>query len=224
MKKQNYGLIAVILLLFLFDIILLYKNYRTKNDNLFLAAQMNKAAVKQDESKILKKAILFQQMAEATPCPDIEMGDPETKSKIRFMDLMKKEQTLLFFRFKETNCNGCIESTLSLLSDMSKNFPKKGIVILCGYRNVREFYAFAQLRKDQHLSVYNVNVLPVVAEEQEQPYLFVVDHEMKIQNVFIVNKGDSELTSEYLHCMGHKYWDIHVHNEHEHEHNSPIHH
>ncbi len=52
----------------------------------------------------------------------------------------------------------------------------------------------------------NVSSLPVAAENQDQPYFFVVTPELKMQNVFIVNKGDSKLTEEYVHSMVHKYW------------------
>jgi hypothetical protein len=56
--------------------------------------------------------------------------------------------------------------------------------------------------------VYNIQHSFLVLDEQEEPYFFILIPGLRMQNIFIINKKDYQLTKEYLHAMLHKYWDL----------------
>jgi hypothetical protein len=207
MKKTVFLWIIIGLLLVLNSTVL-YRYYRSLEKLQEISWQVNEFSVKElRESSILKRTVMFQQMSEAVSCREVKLQDAETRKTVTSQSLLKGNSALLFFRFKENDCDACVEKSVDLLEKISGYFPANGIVILSGYGNVRQFYAYVQSKKKQ-FRILNTETLPVAAENQEQPYFFVVTPDLKIQNVFIVNKGDSQFTGEYLHNIGHKYWDL----------------
>jgi hypothetical protein len=208
--NKNILLGIVIILLLIFNSVIAYK-YNANKKELAIVNRFSELQVKENHNaNSLKKAIMLQQLSEAIPCVDIEIKDAETQKTVFLHSLLEKDKPLLFFRFKESYCDACVEQSILLLTDMSKYFPENRILILSGYANVRQFYAYAQTYK-KHFKVFNIDVLPIAAEDQDSPYFFVLTQDMKFQNIFIVNKEDIGLTSEYLHYMGHKYWSDYTH-------------
>ena len=213
--KKNVLLWAVIALLLVLNLIALYRYRQSQIELQTVSYRINELSVKEArESSVLKKFMLLQQVSEGVSCKEMEIQDAKTKETITMASLFKNNDALLFFRFKENDCDACVSKSVRLLEDMSEHFPANGIVILSGYGNVRQFYAYAQ-SKERHFRVFNAGALPVDAENQEQPYFFVVTPDLKIQNVFIVSKEDEKMTSSYLHVISHKYWNVCSHG-HEH--------
>ena len=207
MKKTVFLWVSIALLL-AFNVIALYRYHQSQKNLQTVSYQLNELSVKEfRESSILKEAMMFQQVSEAISCRNVKIQAAETKETLTLASLLKSNDTFLFFRFKENDCDACVSQSVDLLEKMSEHFPANGIVVLSGYGNVRQFYAYAQSKK-KHFKVFNVETLPVIAEDQEQPYFFVMTSDLRMQNVFIVNKSDSKFTAEYLHHMGHKYWEL----------------
>jgi phage gp45-like len=208
--KINILLWAVIALLLVFNISALYK-YQKCQKELLSAHEVLKNLSDRDEygdTSVLKQFIISQQRSEAVSCKFVELKDSKTGQIVPLSSLINGKNTLLFFRFKETSCDACVQQSTVELDKLSAHFPENKIVILSGYSNVRQFNAYAQAC-NKNFRVMNADSIPVDAENQEQPYFFVVTPDLKIQNVFIVSKGDDKLTVEYLHCMVHKYWENH---------------
>jgi hypothetical protein len=204
---------VVILALLTLNVFLFLQTDKYKKRNNRLAADIQNVSAAQSANNNLKAAIVFQQLTESTFVPEIEIDDMETGSKILFSKLLTKNTPLLFFRFRETSCDGCVEHTVSMLTAMADHFPSGRLAILCGYSNTRQFNSFARTMQEHHFRVFNVPAMPVPADEQEQPYFFVLTADGLIRNVFIISKNEEELTAEYLHLMGHKYWDVHLSEE-----------
>ena len=213
MKKKKFILTLVIssILLMILNIGLLYRHSQNEKELSIQKEQLNKLTIdKKEISETFRKSTIYQQASEATTCKDFKVIDPiNNEETILFKDIIHNKVAQLFFRFKETNCDACTQNTLKQLSKLSAQFPKQGIIVLAGYKNIRQFNAFAQTYK-LNFKVFNVHTLPIVAEKQNQPYLFVVTSEYKIQNIFIVNKSESRFTAEYLRCMTNKYWNTYI--------------
>ncbi len=208
-------LIILIVALFILSIQLLYKN-RQISQKFHTQIEERNQLINQTNTFIdnMKESILFQQSSEGAPCNNIEIKNSNNKS-IKIKNLLTAQKPLLFLRIKESACDACIKSTVKQLIKLATDFPEYSIAILGGYENTRHFNAFAQRYKD-HFSIYNLNSLPIAVDNQEHPYFFVVTDELKIQNIFIVVDVYSQFTSEYLHCMGHKYWNLHIGNHKQH--------
>ncbi len=220
MKKIVYLSAVFIIALLVFNIILLKKNNELKQQNLSIMDKYNELSVKELRvTSILKKNSIFQHAAEALYCPDIQLKDPKTKNDIKLSALVKDNEPLLFFRFKENDCDACIQQAIRMLKKISENYPNQRITILSGYKNARQFYAYAD-SETKTFDIYNVDDFPVIPEQQENPYFFVLNGGMEMKNVFVPVKEDMELTADYLGCITQKYWSCgHEHCDHDHSHN-----
>ena len=213
MKKLIFLLVAFVLLLLAFNVVILNKYKKTLAESELLIDRYNDLSAREArESSILKKQAILQQVAETMLLSDIEFKSPKNNSNVKLSALLKSGNPKLFFRFKETDCDACVQSSLRLIEETTAHMPRSEIVILSGYKNARQFYAYAE---QQLISVYNADNLPTVLDEQEQPYFFVMDSNLRMQNVFIPTKEDVNYTADYLNCVSHKYWP-HSHDEHNH--------
>jgi hypothetical protein len=217
--KKNILLISIILLL-IFNSVLLYKYKQQGKRNGNLLVQLEQQSTQKGEFEDLKQIILLQQRSEAYPCTDVEMKNPKTKENVSLYSLLKQDKPTLFFRFKENDCDACVQSATQILTDIAEHFLEIDMVILSGYGNARQFYAYAQAENHQ-MSIYNVDHLPLPVDKQEVPYFFILTSELRIQNVFIPNKSDPVLTTKYLDVIQEKYWpDKHDHTHCTHDHHS----
>lgn len=214
MKTKSLVIIAFILLIGLnFLVLFQYKQLQKENQYLALV-NAQYGSIKLGESEVLKHNLIIQQLSEAISCENLELKTPDTRENISFTKLIQNEPKL-FFRFKEASCDACIQSTIEFLSDLSKSMPDIEIIILSGYANVRQFQAYAQSNQSKQFKVYNINEIPFTADQQDQPYLFIVTPDNLIRNVFITTKEDDRLTQEYLNAIMHRYWHHAIHDHHD---------
>lgn len=206
MKKIVYLLLALIALLLAGNIVLLNKYRELKIYNLSLMDKYDELSVKHSKiSSVLKENNVLQRATEATLCPNITLVNPQVKRDFRMSDLVKKNEPLLFFRFKETDCDACIQQVLGLLKNITTQLPNQRIIILSGYKNVRQFYAYAN-SENKLFEVYNINELPILPDNYDKPYFFVLNGNLELRDVFFYVKEDVDLTIDYLKCIVHKYW------------------
>ena len=213
MKKETLFIIAIIILL-AFNSVLLYKHKQLKNNHLSLFSQLSELLGKED---FLKTTSIVQHFSEGMPANGIEVRNSENGMNVPLSSLAEND-ACLFFRFKETDCDGCVQQSIRLLEKFSNQFPEMKIFILSGYSNVRYFHAYVQNHKENFI-VYNLNFMPLTADNQDEPYFFVLTPDQRIQNVFITNNEDNSFSEEYIDCMRVKYWSAHIHDHNcEHEH------
>lgn len=153
---------------------------------------------------ILQENILTQYIAEGELCPDVNLKDPKTKQNKKISELIANDNPKLFFRFKETDCDACIQKALRLLKDIATEYPQLSITILSGYSNTRQFYAYAN-NENKSYEIYNITEFPITLEEQERPYFFILDNRLEIKSPHIFIQEDDYLSKEYLKCMIQKY-------------------
>lgn len=182
-----------------------------KSHNIYLINNYNELSIKElRTSSILKNNMLLQYISESILDPEIELRSPIEKNSTRISDLIKDKKVLLFFRFKENDCDACIQKGLELLKKTKNQLHNQRIIILSGYKNVSQFYAYAK-SENILLEIYNVDVLPIPIDNQNNPYFFILNERLEMKNIFIPMKEDMKLTADYLDCIKDKYW--HIHNE-----------
>lgn len=207
MKKLQNTLGILVILLLLFNAIIVIKYNNEKKKYQILMENFSVLSIKESrQSNTLKKFAIFQQNIESGLFPDIKLKEAKGKRIINFSSILKSNDPVLFFRFKETNCDACIQEAMIMLHEIPSSYsPSVKIVILCSYSNVRQFYAFANEEKEE-FEVYNVDSLPLYIDKLENPYFFVMNQDMRIRNIFIPLKDDSQYTKDYLKCVTNKYW------------------
>ncbi len=201
MKMITWVLATGFVLVVALNFVLLDKYKQEREANVHKAETLERVSVNE---LTLQENMLFQYAAEAMPCPDVELRNPKTKGVLKLSELVEGKSPKLFFRFKETDCDACIQQALRLLKEITAEFPDLPVTILSGYANTRQFYAYAN-SENKSYEIYNVSSFPVVPEEQDKPYFFVLNGRAAMESVYIFTQGNSRLSREYLKCMRHKY-------------------
>lgn len=104
----------------------------------------------------------------------------------------------LFFRYSELNCKVCVDETFEILLDSS--IPTKNIHLLIDYSN----YRYLQLLLTRNsFTRHNVvfikkgQIFPDV-DAINQPYLFTLSEDYKVESFFIVMNEFPYRTHQYL--------------------------
>lgn len=207
MKKKRYLQFSIIVILIFFNILLLNETRKLRREYILLANKkdMEIANRKGDISFLMREAYILQYKTESTVCPNVHLTEPQKNEKCRFFDLIKDGKPKLFFRFKETVCDACIQKALSLLTEIQNKYPYQKINILSGYINIRQFYAYAN-NKQKMFNIFNISNFPIELESQDNPYFFMLNGNLEMKNVFIYTPEHPELAIDYLQCIIQKYW------------------
>lgn len=150
-------------------------------------------------SSKLKKYNNYQQWLNGCVIPSIEVLDSKGDS-ITFASIDEEQKGCLFFRFKETHCDACVMGILQLLKQTVLTNERK-IVVLCGYSNAMQFFAFGKNRKN--ILVYNIEELPWELDYMDESYFFTIS-DGKICDVFVPLKDDFVYLQDYIECMSQK--------------------
>lgn len=205
MKMIMWVLAMAFVIVTALNFILLNKYKQERAVNAYVTEKQEKVSANE---LTLQENMLFQYTVEATPCPDVKLGNPKTKGELKLSELVEGKAPKLFFRFKETDCDACIQKALRLLKEITTEFPDLPVTILSGYTNTRQFYAYAN-SENKSYEIYNISSFPVITEEQDKPYFFVLNGKLTMESVYIFTKENSRLSREYLKCMMHKYGYCH---------------
>lgn len=132
--------------------------------------------------------------------------DIKTKIKTYHIDtLLNKQQHVVVYRYHDTDCESCIHFGMLKLKRLSEYIGNEKIII----------FIKTSSKKTLLLSrnVYNINFpmfiidsLPVHLDQFNIPYLFVLDQNMQINNLFIPDKTIPKYTDKYLNEIQHKYF------------------
>lgn len=157
------------------------------------------------ESTSLKKQSMSQQAAEWMDVSKIELLDMHGNVR-NIASIFNNRKPILVYRFRETDCDACVQSTVLMLNRIAEEVPSENIVILCTYKNFRQFSAY---QSTQSIRVYNIGDQCLDLDFQDQPYFFVLTRELNARNLFIPLKSDEGLTEDYLKLISIKYWGSH---------------
>lgn len=199
--KKNVIIILCSLVIIIFNIVLLNLLLSKNNENIVLFSRVNELLIKES---IIKKQFFLQQSFESMCIPDTILSKPNNIYFHSFSSLVKNGRPKLFFRFRETNCDACVQKTLRIIGGIVNEMPKDNIIILCSYTNARKFYAY---KETQNICVYNVNEKFLPLDDQEEPYFFVLTDDLRIKNIFITIKEDDKYTIDYLNCIINRYYN-----------------
>lgn len=116
------------------------------------------------------------------------------------LDLLsvKKQKKTFVFRYSFLHCRPCVDSVIVYLSDFLKENEKNvEVILLATYSQPRDLRTFK--RSNQFFTqVYNIESLNLPAEELGVPYLFLLDENLTVVDLFIPRKEMPYLLKRYL--------------------------
>ena len=128
--------------------------------------------------------------------PDQQAHSFNNNSKVDLRSLVK-DGSKLIFRFKESDCVPCIDSTFAILKAKINEIEPKNIIIFSNHKVPRELILY--LRTNQlKLDSYFVKKIGNLPWESNTPFFFDSENDMQVIMFHEVNKKIPILTEKYL--------------------------
>ena len=106
---------------------------------------------------------------------------------------------LIILRISEYQCDICVlEAITDFRKFLNDNISFNGIIITSISKS-DEFEAFKL--KNNSMPVFNVNHLYFKVEEINNPYFFLIDHQLKVKMVMVHQKEFPEKTANYFEAL-----------------------
>ena len=111
---------------------------------------------------------------------------------------VKKQKKTVVFRYSFLHCRPCVDSVMAYLSDFIKENEKDlEVILLATYSQPRDLRTFK--RSNQLFTqVYTIKSLNLPVEELDVPYLFLLDENLTVVDLFIPRKEMPYLLKRYL--------------------------
>lgn len=97
------------------------------------------------------------------------------------------EDGALIFRYDEVHCDVCVDSTITLLNDISAEISNTNVLYFTTYSNPRDKVVFQRLN-DIKNPIINISKFDNKMELVDSPYLIYVDKDLRITNALFVDK------------------------------------
>lgn len=114
----------------------------------------------------------------------------------------------LIFKISHKNCTPCIDNELENLYRVSEKIGVDKIVILCESANMREFVAYFRALAYPFTCYYiEEDSFGDILSKENIPFVFLMNEELRIRNLFIPSKELPNYAREYYHLMIARYWN-----------------
>jgi hypothetical protein len=103
-----------------------------------------------------------------------------------------------FFYFTEEMCPPCVENTVDCIKKVFPEYKKDdGIIFISPDCIVR----LRENRYEKKILVLTLGKLGISLEEHSVPFIFTLNNELKIDKLYIVNKGDFQDLKDFLETL-----------------------
>lgn len=135
---------------------------------------------------------------------DLEVTNLEGIKK-KLSDIISNNTLVL--RYSEMHCDVCLDNVINTLNLYQDSIGIQNIMLFTNTDNMNYIRKFKRINKI-HFNIYSTDdKLDSILVDIGMPYLFIYSFDSKrINNVFVPQKEDVKLTSEYLHLIYLKYF------------------
>jgi len=127
-------------------------------------------------------------------------------NKLHISDLFINREHIFVCRFAEEHCIDCVRDAINELQ--KEPFLNENTVYLCISADFNHFNKFKQKLAIMQKSVFQTGIFDIPAETNGSPYCFIIDKDLKINDIFILDSRFSQLTQEYLSLVNNKYFSV----------------
>lgn len=197
--NKFYVIIIIILIASLSFLIVAL--HQVNNEYIKLSSNLEKNSLIEQKSsekyRILAINTKNQYRCNNTKIKDIYVAKPLGDS-IKLSSIINNKPKLIF-RFKETDCNICIENALNDIREIYRIVGAQNIIILANYYNVRSFISFFNSNK-MNVMIYNTSSkeLGIPIESLDTPYFAIVDAKLIAHSIVIPAKELDGFTKDCL--------------------------
>lgn len=206
MKKKEYVLIYLLILLLVFSNIYSYVRFRNlRKIQSFLYELKKESDVKIGRFEALKDYRLYEMMLNGKRVLSSSYVADMSGCRKRLTDVIHKNTLVL--RYSDMSCDVCVDSIVNKLNLYKDSIGSKNIILLASSQNMNYIRKFKKINRI-NFDVYILNkVLDSMFVDIGMPYLFIYSSgNERMNNTFIPQKEDLRVTEKYLHSILVKYF------------------
>jgi hypothetical protein len=130
----------------------------------------------------------------------------ESGDMIKLGNLINKENMLVVYH-SQLNCDACVEFQINMVKEYLDKIGKYNILFITAYSNLRNLLLFNKIYS-MGCPIYAIedNTLQIPIEEENEPFFFEIDKNMRTNQVFIPRREIPDLTKKYLGMMSKRYF------------------
>lgn len=118
--------------------------------------------------------------------------------KIQLAHAIINPKTLVM-RFTQFNCNSCVDLILEAIMTNS-SYNNSNALLLADYKN----RPYINKRNNSKIPIYSIAKSTLWLDTLNMPYLFLIDQNAQVSNVYIPQEGDTTAIYQYLHFASKK--------------------
>lgn len=206
MKKKELLLTIILVLFLVLSNIYGYIRYKKVRDVQLILHELKKDSdLKIGQLGALEECRNYEMCLNGVEVsPDLEVTNLEGVKK-KLSGVISNNTLIL--RYSEMHCDVCLDSVINKLNLYQDSIGIQNIMLLTNTDKINYIRKFKRIN-NIHFNIYSTdNKLDSVLVDIGMPYLFVYSFESKrMNNVFVPQKENVKLTSEYLHLIYLKYF------------------
>ena len=198
-SSQILNIILLFVLLIAFTNLCFYykkmENYKIASDSLKL------------ELKMLQGNIKLHYNNTGRIINDFEVID-SNGNEILFSSLLNKKEKFVY-KFSLQNCFSCINHELLLIKKFNNILNDKNSLIVIDSCSIRDLNLFKKFNNLESLPIYRMaketNDINLILKKEEIPFVFFINNQMQVKDLFIPMKEYPYYSEEYHKDMFDKY-------------------
>jgi len=192
--KKNIFLISVMLS---YVLLVGYFYHITKNKNILLEKTKNLIQVANHSKDQIIEKLRSQITTDGSEISELTFVENSKGESVPLKSLIQDKPLLVFF-VKSINCSVCLDEEMAIFSEIIQKFKiNNRIIVIRSFQNKRQKIVF---ENQFNVPVYETkdNTLNIPAEKKQTPFYFVLTPEFLVQNTYIPDRYNSDLSKEYL--------------------------
>lgn len=127
----------------------------------------------------------------------------------KLSSIFQGDEFKIILKISHRNCTPCVDNELENLYRISKKIGIDQIVVLCESGNMREFTAYFKALEYPFTCFYiaEENSLQDVIRQENVPFVFLMNRDLRIRNLFIPSKELPDYSKAYYNMMAIRYWN-----------------
>jgi hypothetical protein len=197
-RLNKIFIINFIIICIIINLLLLY-NLNRRNDEInYLGNSIELLQNTKELNILLKSNCLLQHIDEGKAVNNVDLLNING-TKTCFKDVVSNSPKLVLY-FSEKGCVTCIDNTIKLIKNYASKISKSNLIVIASFENVREFKLFTYEIEYDTFLLRGQN-LGLDIENFQIPFIFYVDNNMFVRNLFIPSKEIHEISINYLDIM-----------------------
>lgn len=105
------------------------------------------------------------------------------------------------FRYSYLNCNVCVDALIPMIKTLAQEIGDDNVIFIATYKNERNLHVFKRINQIRS-QIYNIESLPIILDDINTPYCFVLEKDDTISHVFIPRKEMIDHAQDYFNVIG----------------------